>query len=307
MKAAVKVRQVSVSLWWCLQTDWEISVMAGHPPCSNEGLKIQPSGDEVQQRMELSMWLGWKCELKLIHLLTKLLSEVLFAVFLCCARSVFWSYHNVKRVDGKVVVYFPCCLCLHSMSEDRSHLTFIFCDVVQSQVVLPKGFMLASLMRQPELYEEVCCFLPPITPNTRSGHQKKGFSVGTFWWPCCFWLQVSLNECVMMGVPEGPCSVAGTPCQSKRTAWGEGPPEMKCYGLIITPIRHYPALLKGEGCRRVRSEAEPGKKVVGKVFFSLVLPMTVIGVPIFEFDATITRCIHYSHRWWLSPEQGYRK
>lgn len=59
--------------------------MGGHSPRSSEALEIQPLGDKEQQGSELFECLGWKCELKLIHLCTKLLSEVLsHAVFLHC-------------------------------------------------------------------------------------------------------------------------------------------------------------------------------------------------------------------------------
>lgn len=83
-KASIKMRQVCMSLRWCLQTGWEISVMGGHSPHSSEALQIQPLGEEEQRGLELFECLGWKCELKLILLFTKLLSEVLS----CCFPSL---------------------------------------------------------------------------------------------------------------------------------------------------------------------------------------------------------------------------
>ena len=74
-KATVKVRQDSV----VMPADRLGDLCDGwaSPPSSSEALKIQLSGHEGQQGMEPFGWLGWKCEPKLIHLFTKLLSEVL--------------------------------------------------------------------------------------------------------------------------------------------------------------------------------------------------------------------------------------
>lgn len=58
--------------------------MGGHSPHSSEALEIQPLGEEEQQGLQLFNSLGWKCELKLIHLFTKLLSEVVS----CCFHSL---------------------------------------------------------------------------------------------------------------------------------------------------------------------------------------------------------------------------
>lgn len=74
-------------------------------------------------------------------------------------------------------------------------------------------------MGHPDRCEEVCCFQPPVTRRAR---QKKGFSVGAFWWPRCFWLQVCLNERVMNGgFPPSlaaPSGSLGPPCHTNTAA-----------------------------------------------------------------------------------------
>lgn len=82
-------------------------------------------------------------------------------LFSFTVRSAFWSFHRVKGVDGEVALYFPCCLCLYSILEERSPLTFAFSDIVYSQVMLEKGITLPWGAARP-LWGGV---LPPDIPH----------------------------------------------------------------------------------------------------------------------------------------------
>lgn len=80
-------------------------------------------------------------------------------------------------MDGEVALYFPCCLCLYSILEERSPLTFAFSDIVYSQVMLEKGITLTSSVGQPDLCEEVFCL--QISLMLRGPY--KFFSVVALW------------------------------------------------------------------------------------------------------------------------------